>query len=985
MSRKKQPVKAFVRKPSMIATSFALSLMTASYAWAQSPAPSPTEKVEKIEVTGTRVPPPNLEGSSPITVIDAQSIKMDGIRSVENLLNNLPQVFADQGGNVSNGSTGTATVNLRGLGPTRTLVLVNGRRLPGGSPRAGTASAAADLNQVPAPLIKRVEILTGGAGAVYGSDAVAGVVNFIMNNKFEGVQVELNQSFYNHQQQNPFGVADLINGRAATNSAQFKVPSDKSSDGRIYDANILMGSNFANGKGNATVFFNYKKEDALLQSERDFSSCSLGSNSKGFTCGGSSTSFPGRFLNLNTGVSRTVANAAGNTRAFNATLDQFNFAPTNFFQRPSERYGFNTSANYDLNENVNLYTEFSFHDDHTVAQIAPGGLFFGGITANVNFDNPLLSADWKRDLGLLQAGDSTPIFIGRRNVEGGGRQDDIRHTSFRTVVGLKGEFAKVWNYDIFMQTGKVVYQQTGKNDFSNSRALKALDVVSVNGVATCRSFVNGSDLNCVPYDLWSLGKITPAALNYISIPGFQKGSTEQTIAGGSISADLGGYGMKLPSAKNGISVAFGVEQRTEKLQLDTDITYSTGDLAGVGGPIIGVAGKYTVKDIFAEVRAPLIEDAPFAHLLSVNGSARHSDYSINQKTDSYGFGIEWAPVQAVRARGSYQKAARAANVHELFDVQANGLFAASSDPCAGTAPTATLAQCARTGVTAAQYGKILDSPAGQYNALTGGNPNLKPETSDSYTFGLVLEPMRNMSATIDFFDIKLKDVIGVLPPNIVLQQCLANGSFCNLIQRDIIGSIWAQQSGRIVATNVNVAKARTSGIDLGFNYLHKLEGYGSLTLNLNGTIISKADNEPIPGAGTYDCKGLHGPTCGVPTPKFRSKVRGTWATPWNVDVALTWRHIDSVSNEGTSSNPLLNGTLNPIDQTFAARNYFDLSGSWNVTKQLTFRGGINNLLDKDPPIVNNGTLAAAFGNGNTYPQVYDALGRRVFINATYKF
>ncbi|MEP7154379.1 MAG: TonB-dependent receptor [Betaproteobacteria bacterium] len=974
-------------KTSAVATSLALSLMAAPLLHAQQAASTdPSQKTEKIEVTGTRIPPPNLEGASPVTVIDAASIKIDGVRSVENLLNNLPQVFADQGGSISNGSSGTATVNLRGLGPTRTLVLVNGRRVPGGSPRAGTASAAADLNQIPAPLIKRVEILTGGAGAVYGSDAVAGVVNFIMNNKFEGVQVEFNQSFYNHQQQNPGNVGTIISGRATDNPAQFVVPPDKSSDGRIYDANILMGSNFANGRGNATVFFSYKKEDALLQSERDFSACSLGSDATGFNCGGSSTAFPGRVLVLSTGASRTVANAAGNTRAFSATTDQYNFAPTNFYQRPSERYGFNASANYDLNDKMNFYTEFSFHDDHTVAQVAPSGLFFGGATFTLNFENPLLSPDWKRDLGLVNPGDTSQVFIGRRNVEGGARQDDIRHSSFRTVLGMKGELDKIWSYDVFMQTAKVIYQNNFKNEFSFSRAALALDaVVGPNGTAVCRSAVNGTDPNCVPYNFWSLGGVTPAALGYIQIPGFQSGTTEQTIAGGSLSADLGSYGLKLPSAKNGIGVAFGVEQRTEKLQLDTDVAFTTGDLAGQGGPIIGVQGKYTVKDIFAEVRAPLVEGAPFAHLLSVNGSVRHSDYSINQKTDSYGFGIEWAPVQAVRARGSFQRAARAANVHELFDVQANALFTASSDPCAGAVPTATLTQCQRTGVTAAQYGKILDSPAGQYNVLTGGNPNLRPEKSDSYTVGLVFEPMRNMSATIDAFDIRLKDVISTLPPNIVLQKCLSSGQFCDLITRDIIGSIWAQPSGRIVATNVNIATVRTSGIDLGFNYLHKLQGYGSVGVNINGTLVTKAENEPIPGGGTYDCKGLHGPTCGVPTPKWRSKVRGTWTTPWNFDVALTWRHIDEVANEGTSSNPLLNATLNEIDKKMASREYFDFAASWAITKQLTLRGGVNNLLDKDPPIVNNGTLAGVFGNGNTYPQVYDTLGRRVFLNATYVF
>ncbi|MBL8514596.1 MAG: TonB-dependent receptor, partial [Betaproteobacteria bacterium] len=532
-------------------------------------------------------------------------------------------------------------------------------------------------------------------------------------------------------------------------------------------------------------------------------------------------------------------------------------------------------------------------------------------------------------MGLNQAGDTTPIFIGRRNVEGGGRQDDIRHTSFRTVIGAKGDFANAWNYDVSMQTGKVIYQETYKNEFSFARAQNAIDVVvGPGGVPTCRSVINGSDVNCVPYNLWSLGGVTPAALNYISTPGFQKGSTEQTIAAGNIAGDLGHYGWKLPAAKSGISVSLGAEQRTEKLQLDTDTAFTTGDLAGQGGPTIGVVGKYTVKDIFAELRVPIAEGKPMAHLLSFNGSVRRSDYSIGQKTDSYGLGLEYAPVSQIRGRASFQRAARAANIHELFDAQGNVLFNMSSDPCAGPTPSASLAACQRTGVTAAQYGNIIDSPAGQYNALGGGNPNLKPETADSTTFGLVFEPIRNFTASVDFFDIKMKDVISTLPPAVVVQSCLTTGQFCNLIQRDVIGSLWAQPTGRVTATNVNIAAFRTSGVDLAFNWSSKLpNGLGSYNVAFNATILDKAENEPIPGQGRYNCAGYHGATCGVPAPEWRHKLRGTWTTPWNLDVSLTWRHVGKVQNEGLNSSPLLAAPINAIDQAFPKRDYFDLAAS----------------------------------------------------------
>ena len=1000
MSKNKQPTMAFTRKPCVIATGLALSLMAAQSVYAQQAAAAaePTQKAEKIEVTGTRIPPPNLEGASPVTVIDAQTIKVDGLRSVENLLNNLPQVFAAQGANVANGATGTAQVNLRGLGATRTLVLVNGRRLPYGS----VNTAAADLNQIPAPLIKRVEILTGGAGAVYGSDAVSGVVNFIMNDKFEGVQVELNQSFYNHKQQGEAGVADIVAGRAKTNPANFNVPGDKSSDGRIYDASILMGSNFAGGKGNATVYFGYKKEDALLQSERDFSACSLNAgNAPGstgvplgqtragiFSCGGSSTSASGRFFTNVGGGSFTTADAAGNSRVFSGSLDQYNFGPANHFQRPSERYSANVYANYDLFDFAKVYSEFSFTDYNSVAQIAPGGLF--GVTYNVSADNPLLTPSWRTNIfGVPNPPAGTApeeVTLLRRNVEGGGRQSDFRNTSYRTVLGSKGEIGN-WSYDVFMQTSKVVYQQTEKNYFSTTRGQRALDVVNVNGVAVCRSVVDGSDPACVPYNPYRLGGVTPAQLAYLATPGLRSGSTQQMIQGGTLAADLGAYGLKLPAAKSGIGVAFGVERRTEKLNLITDAATQSGDLSGSGGPTPGLTGKFTVEDIFTEVRVPIIEGKPLAELLSVTASYRNSDYSTGIKTNTYGAGIEWAPIKTLRARGSYQEAVRAANLIELFTAQGNNLFDMDFDPC-GPSKTATAAQCARTGVTAAQYGSaVLDSPAGQYNFLQGGNEKLAPEKAKSSTVGLVFTPLNNLSASVDFFNIKVDNTISIILPATTLNQCLLTGSatFCSLITRDNRGTLWLNDAGRIVGTNVNIGGTATSGFDLALNYTMKLNnGWGQLGLNVQATMLKKLENEEIKGLGKYDCVGLYGNKCGTPNPEWRNKTRLSWSSPWGVDLAMTWRYMGEVKLDTTSGNPLLTGTVLSVNEKLSARNYFDLAAAWQATKQITLRAGINNVLDKDPPI-SAVSGPSIFGNGNTFPQVYDSLGRRVFLTATAKF
>lgn len=932
--------------------------------------------VARVEVTGSRIPTANLEGPSPITVVTAKDIQAEGARSVESFLNNLPQVFADQGGSVSNGATGTATVNLRNFGADRTLVLVNGRRLPAGSP----TSTAADLNQIPAPLIKRVEVLTGGASAVYGSDAVAGVVNFIMNDTFSGLQLEVNQSFYNHSQHG---------GNAAQASADrnFALPGKIGADGKIKDGALTLGGNFDGGKGNAVVFFGYKKEEPILQAARDFTACSLGGFTSGdkFNCGGSGTSYPGRFFT--DAGQKTVADANGGVRPYVARTDQYNFGPLNYFQRPSERYEFSSFSHYDINEKTRFYAEASFHDDHTVAQIAPSGLFgFDASGPNaIHYENPYLSDQWRAALGLTAPGQTADSIIYRRNVEGGGRQDDIRNTSYRGVIGVKGEIGK-WNYDVFAQMGKVLYAENYFNDFSNVRIGRSLDVVTdATGKAVCRSVVNGIDPNCVPYNIWALGKVTPEALKYLQTPGFKRGSTSQSVQGFNLSSDLGEYGIKLPLAQSGVGIAFGFEHRTEKLDLATDIEFDTGDLAGQGGPTHGVSGGFSVKDYYVEARVPLLEKMPFAELLSVNASYRNSDYTTGQKTDSYGLGIEWAPIKEIKLRGSYQRAARAANVVELYTAQGLGLYGMDADPCAGATPSATLAQCARTGVTAAQYGHIEDSPAQQYNAIFGGAADLKPEKSDSFTLGFVVTPLRDLSFTVDAFDMKVKGVIGALPPATTLDTCLetGNAASCSLITRDRLGTLWALETARILAFNQNLAVRKTKGLDVGANYRLKIADMGSLDFALNGTFLKEFIQEDFPGNGEYDCAGYHGTTCGTPLPKWRHKARVSWASPWNANLNLTWRHINAVELETSSTNTHLNAESESADQRLSARDYLDASASYRINKIFTFSAGINNLFDRDPPV--SGVVASVLGNGNTYPQVYDALGRKIFMNLTAKF
>ena len=973
--------------------------LTAPSAYAQVPAAqapgtqqAPIERIEKFNVTGSRIPAPNLESTSPITQITAQDIKFEHPVSTENLLNNMPQVLADQGNMLSNGATGAANIDLRGLGSNRTLVLVNGRRLPPGTPQLG--GYPADINQIPTQLIQRVEILTGGASAVYGSDAIAGVVNFIMNDRFEGVQFDIGHSFYNHEQHN--SVKDLVAAREATNPAQFHVPGNVDSDGEVEDYSAIIGGNFANGKGNATIFLGYHKQQPVLQSQRDFSACSLSSDAHGLRCVGSSTSFPGRFLDGNSGKSWTIADAAGNLRPFSAALDQFNFGPYNHYQGPDERWSADAFAHYDAFPWARAYAEFAFHDDHSARAIAPSGSFFGS-EFFLSDSNPLLSPNFKTTFGITP---TTPgdLILGRRDVEGGPRINDIRNTSYRGVLGVKGTILNGWDYDVYYQQGKVVYSEIYLNDFSQVRLKRALNVVKdpTTGQPVCASVLDQTDVNCVPWNIFHLGGVTPAAVAYLATPGLQNGTTEQSIVGGTLGADLGIYGWRTPWAKDGIGVSFGAERRVEKINLNTDLEFQTFDLAGQGGPILPTHGQVTVKELFAEVRVPIVEDRPGVQYLAVNGSYRYSDYNTGKTTNTFGLGVEWNPIKEVKLRSSYQRAVRAPNIFELFLPQGLNLFGFTADPCGGgpNGPTATVAQCLLTGLPANLYGStILTNPAGQGNFLQGGNPNLDPETARSITAGVVWQPMRNFNASVDYFNIKVdKVIVAGVSPTLVLNQCLTSGTFCDLIHRDSRGTLWFSGGGFITATNINLAKLETSGVDVNANYTQPLPGaWGSVGVQFLGTYLQHFKYDANTGLGSFDCAGLYGITCGGNGtnagvfPTWKHRLRGTWSTPWNVDVSATWRYIDRVKLEETQSDPQLAGAFDPVNAELGTRNYLDLALSWAVTKQVTIWTGVNNVFDRDPPIVNQSVLPLVFGSGNTLPQVYDTLGRRIFVTLTAKF
>ena len=997
-------------------------------AQADQPAPTtgpaagqPADEGEAIVVTGTRIPTPNLSGTSPVTVINSAEVRLQGTTRTEDLINSLPQAFAGQGGNLANGATGTATVDLRDLGASRTLVLINGRRLQAGDPAQNVP--VPDINFIPAALVSRVDVLTGGASSVYGADAVSGVVNFIMDTQFTGLRADAQYSFYEHDNGTNNQVIQELNRR------NFGYPRGVTADGGTYDLSLAMGAAFDDGRGHVMAYATYRKLDAVLQGRRDYSACALGGQTQAqvattpsriYNCGGSGTSANGTFFTNLAGGTFQV----GPNRTFIPGSTPFNFAPYNYFQRPDERYTAGAFADYEINEALHPFLEAMFMDDRSVAQIAPSGNF--GNTQTINCDNPLMSAQQRAIVcapaNLINAGGTTggvpavfidtvtgnPYFRGflqplRRNVEGGGRQADLQHTDYRIVAGMRGDLGGGFSYETYYQYGRVVYAQTYLNDFSVVRIGRSLDVIdnpATPGVdPTCRSVLDGSDANCVPYDIFALNSVNPAALNYLQTPGFARGNTQETVANANITADLGTYGLQVPWAEEGLGLNFGVEYRKESLTLNTDTEFSTGDLAGQGGATLGVSGSFDVREAFIEARLPIASHRPFFYELSLGAGYRYSHYQVpgspadpdgnSFNTDTYKFEGAWAPVRDIRFRASYNRAVRAPNVAELFVAQSVALDG-STDPCAGPAVGGLVngnsaAQCARTGVTAAQFGSIVANPASQYNGLLGGNPLLTPEIATTWTVGVVVQPsiIPGLALTVDWFDIKVKNQIGTVGADLILQQCVTANAFCNQIHRDAQGSLWRSPNGFVVDTNLNSGQLSTRGVDFGFSYTHGLGSIGSLNLNSVGTWLDQLIVDPV-GPVAYDCTGFHGATCGTPAPEWRAKTRLTLTTPEGIALSFQWRYFSSVQRDTLSPDPdLATNSTRPSNFRIGAQNYFDLTLTARIGDHYAFRAGVNNLLDREPPLSTE--LPAGFGSGNTYPQVYDAMGRYIFAGVTLDF
>ena len=946
-----------------------------------------------IVVTGSHIKTASGETSdSPVATVKAEELRQSGLVNASDMLNRLPQFTGDQSNAFATyGTPGTATLDLRGLGAARTMVLLDGKRLMPGDP----AYPYPDIDFIPSALIDSIDVVTGGASAVYGSDAIAGVVNFKMKRDFQGIQVD--QTFSAAQHDNHDGAA-----QTALRNYGLTVPGDRL-DAFTNSTTITAGYDTDDRKGNVTFYVGHAGADPVTDAERDFAACGIATvNNSSHACSGSGNNSWGRFRLNGTGTSYSInPNGQANFVPYTSSM-AYDSQTDADLQREDERYNGGLFAHYEIAPELDVYVDSMAMYDQTRIQFSPSGVY-SGHNYTINCDNPLLSATEAKTLCGANAGSPTANWVGsvsnRFSSENVPRFNTVRHVDFRETLGARGDIGDGWSYDVSALYSRVNYDNTLTNDVSIAKAQNSLLVKNVNGVPTCVSAINGSDPTCAPLNIFQLGQVTNAALNYVLEPSYERGNVTEKMVSGTLNGDLGRWGIQSPWAEAPVAVAFGTEWRDDSISMAYSQDLLIGDLASTASsPVHPTHGSTDDTELYTEIRLPLVQNKEWIKELALDAGYRWSHYNLAGDTDTYKGGVTYAPTADFTLRAGGNHAVRAPSVVELFtpDMVTS---ASGSDPCAGTNPTASLAACERSGVTPAQYKNIVDCSSGFCNAETGGNTALKPETADTYTFGVVLNPSfaKEFTASVDYYAIDVKNVIGVLPPTLAFSQCLtaANPFYCGFFHRNGQGTL-AGQGGYIVDTNTNLGYLRTAGLDFAAKYrfdLAKLglEDLGALAFSFSGTWTEKRRIDPAPGQPDYDCAGLYGPTCGVPTPTWRHSLRTSWQTPWDAEISLNWRFIQGSGLDFDSAQPTLraaaNGAYDSIDARIPAYSYFDLTMAKTFEERYTLRLGVNNLFDKDPPVVDTLTypVASTFSNANTYPGLYDTLGRVIFMSISAKF
>jgi iron complex outermembrane receptor protein len=913
-------------------------------AFAQAPDDRDATVLEEVVVTGSRIKRSDTSSISPITVLTDEDLAVSGNLTLENFIQDMPAVNGgDFGAGVNNGNPGIASVSLRGLGPNRTLTLVNGKRFASAS-----VNGFVDLNMIPTSIVERVEVLRDGASTVYGSDAIAGVVNVITKKDFEGVDV------------------------------QFGYDITDESDGEMINGSVVFGNSF--DKGNFVVSAQVNKREEIRQGDREYSACPLFDDGVQTICGGSPTTTPAQFtpLGVDSAIGGHVLDADGVTvRPFDAARDAFNFAALSYLTTPHDVYSAYAAANYELFEApvlglVNASIEMNFSNRESDQLLAPVGTFGGWITSQEHPDNPFGDA---LCAGNPLCTEPQDVATSRRLTESGGRRFTQDVNTWRIGTGLDGQFENDWTWDISYTVAK--WEDSQRDEGRPNRP----NIENMMDPTLCAAATNG----CPGiYNPFISDSMTDAQIAYGFVGVNTKEESTLNVLQLNFSGDMGGF--QLPGGE--IGWALGYENRRESASSNPDGGAAIGAIAFTPGNVTG--GQYKVDEVYGEVSLPILSGAPMAELLTLEASTRWTDVDFLDDSDTvYKVALEWAPIEDIRLRGTFSEGFRAPNISELFlGIQQSA--ESYTDPCRnyGTSGTDanTVANCQADGLA-----PDFNLATFQATTLQGGNPNLQPETSESLTFGLVLTPsfIEGLTVAIDYFDIEITDAVGSAPTSEVISACYASANFSDPLCALIVGPAFPgvdetpspsaptrrnsnlQISG-VLQSSANLATYKTSGIDFQVDYGLDT-AIGVVDFRVSGTYLDEYDYLPFTGGELIELAGFFGgdPAFGNPA---------TFAE-WQVNYGVTLTRDDWGANltaRYMSETDDIDAAPANLSNVADSITYLDLQGYYNWN-DVTFTVGIRNLTDEDPPYV------TAYDDMNTLQFSYDTQGRYYYGRASITF
>ncbi|WP_199555514.1 TonB-dependent receptor domain-containing protein [Sandaracinobacteroides hominis] len=973
-------------KGSAATAALTIALLAGPAAYAQdSAAAAGAADTETIVVTGSLIKNPNLERAMPVSVTTASDIELRATNNAEAILREIPGVVPSIGSAVNNGNGGSSFVNLRGLGSNRNLVLLDGNRLVPADLRGQF-----DLNNIPVALLERVDVLTGGASTTYGADAISGVVNFITRRDFSGVELSANTGI------------------------------TQKGDGSNFRADLTIGTNLDDGRGNVVISLGYQEVDPVYQGARDFSVFNLDSYSG--IVGGSGTSVPTRFTLARIGTRQM--NQAGTDFSGSSLYAPYNFNPWNIFQTPFKRFNIYSAGRYEINDAVEVYARGLFSRNSVSTIIAPSGAF--ALSVQVPMNNPYLTAaqrnafcvnsDFNPNVSGIQSltpaectaaatatGSNDPNYrqasstMWRRATEFGPRVSEFITTYFDYTGGARGGITDNIDWDVSIAYGESENRQTQYGYWLNSRVRSALLDGSVNFF--------GPE-----------GSITDAMNQQLTGNSTVSTGTSLLQAKGMITGDSG-FG--LPWAADGVSFAVGTEYRKYTAKQESDLLSQANDLGGAGGAAPNVFGAYEVVEGIGEILVPVIQDLPGVQSLTVGGGIRYSSYSVDApgnpsyNTFTWKGEATWDIAAGFKVRGNYAHAVRAPNIYELFYPLTTGLTSLSLDPCAGEAPlnNANLyAVCLAQGASAEVIGNIGQPSAAQANATTLGSVDMKPESSDSWTVGLVAQPdfLPGFSATLDYYNIKIKNAITAPTPGDAISACFGNitassatDTACTVIRRNPGSGSFDGDAAGLYLPITNSGQLKTDGIDLTMNYSTQFSDTVGLALGFQGNWTNSSKFKSIPTGLDRECVGYFSVNCASIQPEFSFNQRTTLSVS-DLDFSLNWRYISSVKFEPQQLADDLEaatelGCPDPsgtdpdgcmVDERFrniGAASYFDFSLRANINENLIMTFSAFNIFDKQPKVVGASVGSTSYNSGNVYPSTYDALGRRFAITARLRF